>query len=369
MLIDVIEDVAGLEKLAPEWNGFLAGCENCDIMYAHEWFLNWSRAFCRRQRLCILVARRRGRIAALLPLMRGYYANFGVKLPVAQSMTNLHSHRFDLIAPEAEAGLLPELLRQAFAQTRRSLLVLDFVPESALLRRAVSSAGLTWRWLESMTAENCLIPVAGSFDDYFSRLQHKFCKNVRAAERRALEHGPLEMRKPENLAALDELLAAGFAVEASGWKGRERTAINTVREAQAFYSTLAPDLYRQQKLDLRLLQCGGENLAFLYSAAGDGVTRMLKIGINNKYRDLGPGMLMILHTAREFFDAGRRTMLDFCGGSARWKRDWSMDREKFYRLFIFRDNLAGTLLFRAASRISARRQRQNNTPAAAAERE
>jgi CelD/BcsL family acetyltransferase involved in cellulose biosynthesis len=214
-----------------------------------------------------------------------------------------------------------------------------------------------------------LIPVAGSFDDYFRRLQHKFCKNVRAAERKALEYGPLEIRKPENIEALDELLAAGYEVEASGWKGRERTAINQVREAQAFYSSLAPDLYRNQQLDLRLLQCGGENLAFLYSAAGESVTRMLKIGINNKYRDLGPGMLMILHTAREFFEAGRSTMLDFCGGSARWKRDWSMEREKFYRLFIFRDNLAGTLLYRAARRISARRNPNNNPPAAAEERE
>src|SRR5581483_1120232 len=68
-----------------------------------------------------------------------------------------------------------------------------------------------------------------------------------------------------------------FAVEQSGWKGREGTACSQDEQTSAFYTRLAQVAARQGWLSLFRLRLGGKTIAFHYGLAYGGTYLLPKI--------------------------------------------------------------------------------------------
>lgn len=352
MDIDPITTLNAFEQLAPAWDHLWAACTGADILSSHEWFKNWLGLFIANPHLLVIIARENNQVRAILPLMRGWERTHGIWLNVVRSVTNCHSHGFDLISLEEDPALFSEMIRKTFCFTHKNLIILDHVSERSLLYRLIAAEGhFPYRHHFHFHSENCQVRLQGSFDEYFNQRSSKFRKNVRAAERKALERGPLQLVRVNRLEELKQITKICYDLEATGWKGKDKDALLQVRQAHDFYFRLAQKWCDENRLDVFILKSKDEWIAFYYCLNSADACRAVRIGINEAFRNLGPGMLLTKYTLETLFAEQSGKMWDFCGGAARWKLDWCSCREKFYRVFIFRDNWWGQALFQGALKL------------------
>ncbi|HPN33610.1 MAG TPA: GNAT family N-acetyltransferase [bacterium] len=352
MDIESITSLKAFKQLGPAWDQLWSASPGADILFSYEWFKNWLDLFAAKPRLLVLVARENQQTRAILPLMRCWERTHGIAIRVVRSVTNCHSHGFDLVALEADPVLFSEMIKKAFRAAHKSLIILDHVSERSLLHRLITGDG-HFPYLSHfrLHSENCQIRLEGSFDEYFNQRSSRFRKNVRAAERKALERGPLQLVHVNRLEELKQITKNCYDLEITGWKGRDKEALLQVRQAHDFYFRLAQKWCDEKRLDVFILKSNDEWMAFYYCINSAGAYRAVRIGINEAFRNLGPGMLLTKYTLEKLFAEQSGKVWDFCGGSARWKSDWCNGREKFYRVFIFRDNWLGRVLYHCARRL------------------
>lgn len=339
----LINNIEELHHWNTQWDDLLDRSADNDVQYSFEWYRNWIATFVDSDSLRLTLLHTSGDVHAILPAYKGWYRYHKLKVRAVRSLTNCESTRFDIIGAETTPDQVSRLIRTALEGSGCSFMVLDRVPAESTLMNTVREACATsgYRLIIRKDCVSCLVTAGESFDEYYRSLSGKFRKNVNAAERKATERGKLRLLTPTCEKEVQDLLRRGFRIEESGWKGKEGSAINKNQRSKKFYSHLARDFSAKGWLHLFLLEHDDDDLAFYFCLGRNGVIRALKIGVNEKKAKLGPGMILTKRVLHEMIDQKNMRLWDFCGGESRWKKDWANQREQFYSLFIFPDNLIG----------------------------
>lgn len=346
--------INSIKELLPwknQWNDLLDQSSDSDVQYSYEWYANWISTFIDSNILRLTALHNNGELKAILPVYKGWYKYKKLRVRAVRSLTNCDSNRFDIIGTETTPEQISRLIMTALDGSGCALMVLDRVPAESTLMNTVreACAASSYRLIVRKNSVNCLVAAGKSFDEYFGKVSGKFRKNVNAAERKATEKGELRLLTPRTEKEVTDFLRRGFAIEASGWKGKQGSAINRDHRAKKFYSNLAKDFSAKGWLHLFLLDNGNDDIAFYYCVGRNGVIRALKIGVNEKKAKLGPGMILTKRVLHEMIDKKNMRLWDFCGGESRWKKDWSNHREQTYSLFIFPNNLIGNFGYLVAT--------------------
>ncbi len=360
--VSIVTDLDAAYGLELEWDELLDASDCKDVTYSFRWYANWLRSFAGKGFARIVTAREGGRLTSILPLIEGEFQFRNCRVKALRSLTNLHSARYDMIsAPGCERNL-GDCLDKAFEKSGADLIVLNLVPEgSSIIRNLAGTCnGRRKRFLIRTQYENRLVVKQNSFPLFYGSLSSKFRKNVNAAERKATARGELRLLSPENEEMLENILERGFNIEASGWKGEQGSAIAQAPQTRSFYENIARDFLKTGWLYLYLLENGGKDIAFYFCVGNYGVIRALKIGISREHSGIGPGMLITKKVLEDLHKCEKINTWDFCGGSARWKRDWSNTSEKYHSVYIFRNSLAGKILH-AGARFCSRLKRDHFT--------
>lgn len=351
MPVRVIKGIKEFESLAVGWDDLLDSFPYRDLCYSFEWYANWLRSFADERHLRIVAVEDADRLLSVLPLYEDRIRYSNISLRVVKSLTNFHSHRFDMLARADGGELLAQTVAAAFAAGRQQVMVLDYVPADSYLMKWLAdvSQEMNWHYFISDFCTNCLVRPINSFDEFYGSLDGKFRKNVNAAWRKATSRGGMALHSLSRAEDIDAFLGRGFALEASGWKGNNGSAIASNASTRQFYEGIARDFHRRGWMKAYLLENGGDDLAFYYCIAGYNAIRALKIGVNDQLRHLGPGMLITKEVLAALHDAGGFDVWDFCGGEARWKRDWANDSETLWRVVICNDSFIGKTLYKLHS--------------------
>jgi CelD/BcsL family acetyltransferase involved in cellulose biosynthesis len=177
----------------------------------------------------------------------------------------------------------------------------------------------------------------------------KFRSHLRRARRQLEEQGTLELKHYS--AADPEALQKFYALEASGWKGAEGTAIQCDPRTRQFYDSVAQAAARDSYLSLDFLELNGKPIAGHF---GFNLRRryfLAKAGYDEAFRRHSPGQLLVNEILSQTRERGLREF-DFVGPATWDEGRWASARRTNHRVFIFRKGLYGTLLH--AVRISAR---------------
>lgn len=121
---------------------------------------------------------------------------------------------------------------------------------------------------------------------------------------------------------VDAALDMFVAVEANGWKGRDRTALAFDQQQQRFYRELCRRGAELGILRMCFLTIGDENAAAQICFEFDDCFWSLKVGYNEKFGQYSPGELL---TFELIGHAARRDLrrFEFCGHEAGWTRGWT----------------------------------------------
>jgi CelD/BcsL family acetyltransferase involved in cellulose biosynthesis len=322
-----IEWVGDLERFAAleqEWDHLLGtGSMPFD---RHCWYSAWWGAFHGGKRLRVCVARRDGRLRAAFPL-----ASNGRRL---EALANVHTPVFRPVAADADA--LEAVVRGALESGYESL-ELPALPAgddaTTLLTQEAGTAGLS----AIMEAQHVspIVDTSGSFEDWRQGSKPRWGAPLERFRRKMGRDHEAAFSIVESPSDLEAQLRAGFAVEASGWKGEAGTAIISSRDTEVFYSKLARSFHDRGELRLSEISLDGTLVAFDLCLLYGNRLYLLKTGFDEGFRKLAPGLVMRLSIIERCFEHGLDAH-ELLGGDSEWKRKFSTGERRHQALRAYR---------------------------------
>ncbi len=333
--VRVLTTTAELRALAEQWDALVERCDD-QVFYRNGLLLLWLQSFAADADLRVLtLADSKGRLTAALPLIAVRSRMFGIPVRELRAAGNLHSCRFDLLAddPAMAATSFVEHLRQC---SEWDVLCLTDTPAdgSAMnMLPAAERAGLVTGCWTSQHSPYCALP--GTRLEFELSLNRRLRSNLRRVRRRLQGHGVVTSERFIGGPQLAAKLGEGLALEASGWKGREGTAIQQDPSTLAFYLALAEQAAIEGRLALWFLRVDGKAVAFDFALEHRGSLLVLKTAYDERFADCSPGQLLVEDELHDAVERGWHEC-DFLGTSSAAKRVWTRLARPHCWVFLFR---------------------------------
>lgn len=300
-----------IEPLYDEWDA-LADRVGALPFLRPGWFAAWWRAF-GGGKLELLVARRDDRLCGVFPLYR-----HGGKL---QSTSNWHSPVFGVLAEDDETRSL--LVHEVFTHhPRRAALAFLEPHESELAEWDEAAKAAGYRVLTRTLERSPYLTIEGDWETFLRGRGRSVRSDLPRRLRRLQDEGSVTFDLADGTDRLHELLEEGFAVESSGWKAAENSAILSHAETHTFYTEVARWAVERGWLKLMFLRLDGRPIAFQYNLVQNGVWYYIKGGYDPAYARFSPGRLLTRAALEHAFSLGLSTY-EFLGGDEHYKLQWT----------------------------------------------
>ena len=312
----------------------------------------WTRALTTDlrpdDRCYVVVLRRAGRLAAVIPLYGRTTRLFGQSHHILRPLPELKNTHSDVLVAEYS----PELLT-AFFGTLRSI---DYRWDSVRISKLIEGHALT-------SALECAarrvgfdpkrqfrkaaywLPLPGSYAEYLAARSSKFRNYARRAEKRLRASGALEVVEVTAPEAFVEGYDALLEVERASWKHGHGTAISAETRQTAFYRAWGREMAAEGRLHLQVLRLGGTPIAHNLGCIHRGVYYYLKTSYAAAYRPQSPATFLRLRLINDMIARGIRA-IDFCGTPYEWEQQWTSEFRRHHVLSIYSDTWRGRLLAR-----------------------
>jgi CelD/BcsL family acetyltransferase involved in cellulose biosynthesis len=236
------------------------------------------------------------RLIGLLPVALS--PNHG-RLPIACVTNWMHRHCF-FGAPLVRAGQAEAAWRDMLAQIDAAPWAKGFLHLSGIGADGAALAGLRaacaaqGRRIEIVHSyERAMLRSDLSADDYWeSQVRSKKRKEIRRLQKRLAELGVVAERRLSPGDDLSEWTAAFLALEASGWKGKEGTALGCRPADTAFFEAACADAFAQGQLHMLRIDLDERPIAMLVNFLHGEGAFSFKIAFDEELGRFSPGVLI-----------------------------------------------------------------------------
>lgn len=308
-----VERHLAVAGLAAEWDALADRLDAAPWLRA-GWAEAWWRAF-GSGRLEVLAVRRGGRLCGVLPVRHRHGA--------VSSPTNWHSPAFGILAEDADAR---GALLSALLEPRPRSIALHFLdsesPDIDALAGAARTAGYTVASRVEMRSP--YLATTGTLETLLGARPpgRKLVSELRRRRRLLEAEGDLSVRVETLPARVEQALESAFAVESSGWKGREGSAMASLPETRHFYTEVVRWAAERGTLRLAFLDLGDRPIACDLMLEEANALLVVKRGYDEAYRRYGPGNIMMLEALNMAFAAGLES-LELLGSEEPYKLQWT----------------------------------------------
>lgn len=331
--INVIEDLEGLNKLRPEWDE-IAFCKSVEPWQSFSWIHSAAVSYSKNQLLRIITVRENGRLKAIAPL---------VLKPSEQPLKPLQLHILgseELKEPNRliyydHASL--NLLTDALVSEPVYPVRLSRIPNNNAIVHLLLNKFKKHRWIAKvMRMPYPYIDLSGK------KIKKSLKSDLRRAKKKANEYGELgfNLIHATSEKKLQAHLDTAFRIEASGWKGKNNTAILSSKSRKEFFERYAYASLRDGTLRLYFLLINNEPVAVQYAIESKKAFWLLNIGYDEKFRTCSPGNLLLeksINTASQ----NRLARYNLLGKEEPWTRRWTQTTKDCYILSAYHSNLCG----------------------------
>lgn len=184
-------------------------------------------------------------------------------------------------------------------------------PFAALVGRLVEEKGLPMALVNQVERPHLMSELKG---DAYLRAAYggRALRELGRQKRRLAGHGAVEYRVAREPEAVRLAIERFLALEASGWKGRARTAMAVDRYRAAFVREAAQRLVEKGLCQVHELTLAGEVVASLVVFVESGVAYTWKTAYQEAYASCSPGVLLMAEATRALLDDGDVTVADSC---------------------------------------------------------
>jgi CelD/BcsL family acetyltransferase involved in cellulose biosynthesis len=344
-----------IDQFSKEWEAMCDGNPDMEPFCRPEWTRAYCRALAPKSRLVLISARVDGELKAVLPLIEENTLFYG--LP-ARKLTGAASffYRFDISGgsnPDKKAAI------QAVWQALKELGHWDVIefpqtPHGAEIETLLCAAQEEgYRTGSSEGVRNAYIPVAGWDGDpdyWLLRCNRHFRHTFRTAARKLPAGAEVSLRRVTK--ADPDSLRAFYALESSGWKGEEGTAIDCSDDTRQFFTEIAEAAARSGYFSMYFLDVNGVPIAAHFALTLGGKCYALKCAYDQKYSACAPGHLIVNSILRDCAERGLSDF-EFLGPMSEWKSKWTSLFHQLAFSYVFPNSAYGRMLHSAKFKLAA----------------
>ena len=362
--IIVIEDLQALRGLESEWNE-LAPPKEVEPWQSFSWMEAAATAYSENHLLRVITVRHNGRLTAIAPM---------VLKPSEQPLRPL---RLDFLGGEelkepnrfiARDGASLNLLVNVIVSQRVYPIRLSRVPGDAETVNYLKSKFKDAGWMTAtLSMPYPYVELKGN------PIKSSLREDLRRARRKAEALG--EVRMETSAAASDEellkQLETAFRIEASGWKGRNGTAIASSESRRRFFERYACSAWKDGTLRLSFLLINNTPVAVQYAIESANAYWLLNVGYDEQYQECSPGKLLLGESIKDAAKSGL-VQYNFLGKEEPWTKRWTTKAQDCVVLAPCRPNLHGLIalisdaLYLAKKRMNERAEGEVRRPGLAA---
>jgi Acetyltransferase (GNAT) domain len=331
MSVVVIDDITVLEKYVPAWEDLAANAIEPNAFYEPWMLMRAIRNFGADRRLQFALvldnesARHDGAplLCGFFPLeQQNHYQGLSRKLPFKTIRLWKHKYCY-LCTPLVREGYGQQVIAAFFdwldaGSHDCSLMEFRFIAGDGLFN------GLLMEYFErhiklhyiSMYFLRAMFRPTTDADTYLcAALSAKHRKMIRRQERQLSEIGRLEYDALTPDDDVEVWIEEFLRLEASGWKGRENSAIASDESDQSYFRSIAKEAFRQGRLSMLALRLDGRPIAFKCDFhAGRGLFTF-RIAFDENYARNSPGMLLETENVRRLHSRSQIDWVDSCNDS------------------------------------------------------
>jgi hypothetical protein len=188
-----------------------------------------------------------------------------------------------------------------------------------------------------------LLNVSGEYAAYLASLG-KMRRNMKWYLKRLKAQGEVSVEIARGPFAKEDFLAEFLALEASGWKGHEGSAIASRPDGSAaFYTTLIRNFAAEERLEWHALRVDGRLVAALMGLRCGPSLSLLKIAYEEEFSKCMPGHLLMAETIKDAFARPDIRELNFLS-SMDWLQSWRVDYDKYVDVHLVPRDMLPMLL-------------------------
>ena len=185
------------------------------------------------------------------------------------------------------------------------------------------------------THERAIARPVASYSAYAKRWSKKRQVNIRTAKRKLTDRGTLSLEtvypgEKTFSDDLDELLR----LEASGWKGKRRTAFNSRPESRKFaLNAFNPDGL-PSAAQLTVLRFNGQIIAGLFNLTSQGHVFGVRSGFDESYSAFSPGILAYVGLLEHLLEKDGHCELDSCTDGSHLLNKYWLERKTIEGVYL-----------------------------------
>ena len=312
-----------------------------------EWFTAYARAFLKTEHSQLLLTYSGERLTGVLPLVRRNHFFGKIPARTLSGLSGIHSCRFDLIHDRTQSPIIASSMWKSIkANPDWVVLELLDVPENGGCHRILQEAlvdgflGCTWstRRMPFMKIQP---------QDPFSNCptaSRTFRHRLASKNRKLADPHPVTLRAHSDLnqGALENFLS----LERQGWKGLNKSAVESSEQTLLFYRTIAQEAAHRGYLKIYSLEQNGTPIAMHLGLQMQDCYYAPKVAYDEKLARYSPGQLLVERVIKDL-SSQSVTTYDFLGPSAPWKRIWTLSARPHHNIYIFRPTVTGRFLHAA----------------------
>jgi CelD/BcsL family acetyltransferase involved in cellulose biosynthesis len=337
-----------LDALAADWERICDEDPAGEAFYRPEWPQSFLRAFAPSAKLVVVSAWSGGELRAVLPLIQCRSTLTGLPVRELKGVANVHCCRLGLAHV---SGAKDERLLRALWDTVKRLpgwdvLDFDYVLEDNgidMLARCAAADHHRVSRIRAWQSLHLRFQASEGEAPWLESTRPKFRSNLRRTRRQLEGMGAVSTRHFDS--ADPQALDKFYALEASGWKGKQGTAIACDPRTRQFYDEVARASAKDGLLALDFLELDGKPIAAHFALQFHGRYCLAKAAYDESYQRYGPGQLLVHEVLSQSRHRGIGE-LDFVGPATWDESRWASGRRTHFQILIFREGWYGSVLHR-----------------------
>lgn len=342
-----------IEPLAQEWHELFDRAPGGEPYSRPEWILAYLRAYSPRASMTVLTVRQQGRLQGVLPFVaqsKLISATPGRSLRVPLAMPGGRSHF--LLSREVPHD---DAVRIAWGKLK-TLTGWDVLEFPSVYEGDATEQFFRLAEEEGYHSKSSGLPpvpyvdLGGLTPADLEKLPLNSGrrKHLRQAERKLNAMGQLRFRTIGE--ANPEDLQRFYDLEASGWKGRENSAIRSSPSSRAFFNDVARESASRGSFSLNLLELDGKVLAAQFGVTCQDRYYAPKVAYDEGYAAYSPGHLIVREILR--WCSTNEIREYSMGVREEWKMAWTNNaRTRTFRR-IYNRTTRARVLFTLRSRVA-----------------
>jgi CelD/BcsL family acetyltransferase involved in cellulose biosynthesis len=335
LVVKRLDSLSDLRRAAGAWDDLWQRSEITLPTARAEMIALWSECFAADRPFVALTVVHDGQLVGALPLIETRLLG----LKVGGLPGNDWSPAGDLLVDQrSDVNRVCQRLLEALRHAAWPMLWLDALPGKAnrwqMFLQTLEHERVAHARQQRFAID--LVEIQENWAEYFSARSRNHRRHVHRAAARARKRGLTELSRYDQLTPeqVEPLLRACFELEASGWKGRARSAVLHVPGAWDFYLRQARQLAAWRQLSVNVLQHQGQPIAFEYGWRSKGVYCTPKVGYDEAFGPLAPGQLLRYRLIEQLHRERDVGWIDFLGPASPATSKWATDRYAIDRVVV-----------------------------------